>query len=305
VANGLPTNKVNDIIHDSRGFVWMGTAQGLARFDGHKFTVYNHSRADSNSMPYDDVQNCIELNNHELVFGCNGKMWMLNPMNGKQHPPSSFWKNKTEAWPRRMDNHLIVVKSLDKFYFTDNNLQVTDSFYMPVLKDFYNSFYLGDSRVLITDYQRMFCYSINSKKMEEWKFDVASFYPLGALYVKDADTINKKIYIGGYGSGVYTMSYNSSARDYLKGIKVPVSYISAVTDVSYKDETIVVPGIYGLTIQQAGKPEIVLENIDGKSASILPGVLRKVFAGSKGQYWITGENGVSHFRPEFKRDLYI
>ncbi len=96
-ANGLPTNKVNSTMQDSRGFVWIVTAQGLVRFDGNKFTVYNHSRADSNSMPFDDVSDFIELNNHELIFNCGGKIWMLNPMNGKQHPPLFFgiakWKH--------------------------------------------------------------------------------------------------------------------------------------------------------------------------------------------------------------------
>lgn len=295
VANGLPTNKVNDIIQDSRGFVWMGTAQGLVRFDGHKFTVYNHSRADSNSMPYDNVGNCIELNNHELIFNCGGKMWMLNPINGKQHPSLNFWNSKMEAWSKKISDHLIVIKSLDKFYFTDYNLRVIDSFHKPVLKGFLLPFYLGDNRVLFTDNHRMFCYSINTKKIVEWKLDKASFYPLASVYVKDVDTINKRIYIGGYFSGVYTMSYNISSPGYLKAVKAPVTYFTAVADISYKNEAIIIPSIDGLSIQQAGKPEMVLKNIPGKPASILPGPLNYVFAGSKGQYWVAGDNGVSHF----------
>ncbi|MEO7046399.1 MAG: two-component regulator propeller domain-containing protein, partial [Ferruginibacter sp.] len=293
VANGLPSNKVNDIIEDSRGFVWMGTAQGLVRFDGNKFIVYNHSRADSNSMPFDDVQNCIVLNNHELVFECNGKMWMLNPLNGKQHPPPSFWNSKTEARLKKINNHLIVVKSLDKFYFTDFDLRIIDSIDIPVLKGFFERFYLGDNRVLFSDNHRMLCYSLNSKKMEEWEFDKASF--VTDLYVKDADTINKRIFIGGYGSGVYTMSYDISAPDYLKGLKQPFPFISAVSDISYKKDAIIILSNYSLTIKQAGKSAILLQHIYGEPASLLPGVLNKVFAGSDGQYWIAGDNGVSHF----------
>lgn len=220
---------------------------------------------------------------------------MLNPMNGKQHPPPFFWKSKMEAWPRKISGHLIVVKCLDKFYFTDYNLQVIDSVYMPILKDFYKSFNLGDNRVLFTDNHRMLCYSINSKKMEEWKFDKASFYPLANIYIKDADTINKKIYISGYGAGVFIMSYDISAPDYLKGIKAPFTYFGAVADISYKKEAIIIPSIYGLSIQQAGKPEIVIENIPGEVASILPGPLNYSFAGSEGQYWLAGNNGISHF----------
>lgn len=35
--NGLSSNQVFDIVQDSLGFVWMGTASGLCRFDGYSF----------------------------------------------------------------------------------------------------------------------------------------------------------------------------------------------------------------------------------------------------------------------------
>ena len=91
VADGLPSNTVNHIMQDSRGFTWLSTAQGLARFDGHNFRTYNHSRADSNSMPSEGVWNCIELSNHELVFHSGKRLWMLNPYNNRQHPPPPCW----------------------------------------------------------------------------------------------------------------------------------------------------------------------------------------------------------------------
>ena len=38
--NGLSSNQVFDIVQDSLGFVWMGTASGLCRFDGYSFYNY-------------------------------------------------------------------------------------------------------------------------------------------------------------------------------------------------------------------------------------------------------------------------
>ena len=131
--------------------------------------------------------------------------------------------------------------------------------------------------------------------MEEWKFDKTSFYPLTEFFVKDADTINKRIYISGYYLGVYSMSYDISSPDYLKGRKQPIPFLSAVTDISYQKEAIIVASISALTIKQAEKTAMIFENIQGAPASILPGKLNRVFAGSEGQYWIAGDNGVSHF----------
>ncbi|MDF9827034.1 ligand-binding sensor domain-containing protein/signal transduction histidine kinase [Ereboglobus sp. PH5-10] len=38
--NGLPHNAVNKVLRDSRGFLWVATQLGLARFDGRQFVTY-------------------------------------------------------------------------------------------------------------------------------------------------------------------------------------------------------------------------------------------------------------------------
>lgn len=47
---GLSHNQVNCFLKDSRGFVWVGTADGLNRFDGYSFRVFKHNPADSTSI---------------------------------------------------------------------------------------------------------------------------------------------------------------------------------------------------------------------------------------------------------------
>src|SRR6266540_1389490 len=39
-TDGLPSNVVNRIVRDSRGFLWFCTREGLSRFDGYSFTNY-------------------------------------------------------------------------------------------------------------------------------------------------------------------------------------------------------------------------------------------------------------------------
>lgn len=38
--DGLVSNPVRCIFQDSRGFIWLGTWQGLSKYDGRKFTNY-------------------------------------------------------------------------------------------------------------------------------------------------------------------------------------------------------------------------------------------------------------------------
>lgn len=44
VNEGLPDNSVNDLVEDDYGFIWIGTWNGLARFDGKYVTTYRHPR---------------------------------------------------------------------------------------------------------------------------------------------------------------------------------------------------------------------------------------------------------------------
>ena len=50
VSNGLSNNSITDITQDQFGFLWIGTADGLNRYDGFSFRVYHPSPEDSASI---------------------------------------------------------------------------------------------------------------------------------------------------------------------------------------------------------------------------------------------------------------
>ena len=39
--NGLPQNSVKDIVKDASGFLWLSTENGIVRYDGINFQIYN------------------------------------------------------------------------------------------------------------------------------------------------------------------------------------------------------------------------------------------------------------------------
>ena len=55
-ADGLPHDRVKSIVRDSRGFLWFCTVEGLARFDGYRFTRYTVD----DGLPNQSVNDIIE-----------------------------------------------------------------------------------------------------------------------------------------------------------------------------------------------------------------------------------------------------
>ncbi len=67
--NGLSNNQVQFIYQDLRGFMWFGTSQGLSRFDGYRFRVFENDPSDSASLRGNLVRSIFQHSSGELYVG--------------------------------------------------------------------------------------------------------------------------------------------------------------------------------------------------------------------------------------------
>ncbi|MEP7144326.1 MAG: two-component regulator propeller domain-containing protein [Ferruginibacter sp.] len=58
--NGLSHNKVNCIMQDRRGFIWIGTDDGLNRYDGHNFTIFRHQPNNATTLSGNIITDLLE-----------------------------------------------------------------------------------------------------------------------------------------------------------------------------------------------------------------------------------------------------
>lgn len=85
--NGLSNNSVNCIAEDSRRFIWIGTNDGLNRFDSNNFTVYRNIPGDSTSLPSNDIS--------KLFLDSSGKLWI-----GTRHGGVCYFEPEKDAFKR-------------------------------------------------------------------------------------------------------------------------------------------------------------------------------------------------------------
>lgn len=55
IDNGLSNNSVRCMYQDKKGYIWMGTYDGLNRYDGVRFNVYRNKINDSTSLPHNFI----------------------------------------------------------------------------------------------------------------------------------------------------------------------------------------------------------------------------------------------------------
>ena len=65
-ADGLPQGTVYTTLQDSQGFIWLGTEDGLVRYDGHELVRYAYARDSLNALPGNFVYQIAEDAGHDL-----------------------------------------------------------------------------------------------------------------------------------------------------------------------------------------------------------------------------------------------
>ena len=81
--DGLPNPVVQSIAQDKSGYLWVGTKDGLARFDGSDFKVFRHLPGDAQSIPSNFVQSVHVDANDQIWLGIEGYgLYRFNRENG-------------------------------------------------------------------------------------------------------------------------------------------------------------------------------------------------------------------------------
>jgi len=81
IEQGLFRSSVNCIMQDSRGFIWFGTTDGLARYDGYSFKMISPDKQNSLPLPDNNITAIAEDKNGDIWIGtAEGYLCRYSPL---------------------------------------------------------------------------------------------------------------------------------------------------------------------------------------------------------------------------------
>ncbi len=70
--DGLTNNDITALLQDQQGFLWVGTRDGLNRYDGYTVVTYRHEAGNPNSLSHNEVRALFEDRDGMLWIATNG-----------------------------------------------------------------------------------------------------------------------------------------------------------------------------------------------------------------------------------------
>lgn len=144
-ADGLPHNHINRIKRDTRGYLWIGTDEGLARFDGYRFINYGTAQG----LPNLTVNDFLEARDGTYWVATDGGVCLFNPLGKAAQPAQPMFTvyrvseqgvaNHVNGLLEENDGSLWLATSGGLFHFRRANGQVrieaVDIGYPPGMRD--------------------------------------------------------------------------------------------------------------------------------------------------------------------------
>lgn len=100
-AEELSVTNISSIVQDTSGFIWIGTAAGLNRFDGVDFVTFEASQSDSSSITDNRV--------NDLLLDQKGRLWIATYQDLMRYN----YENASFEVISRLDNSGIAIDALD------------------------------------------------------------------------------------------------------------------------------------------------------------------------------------------------
>ena len=310
IKDGLSNSYVNCLLQDQKGFIWIGTDDGLNRFDGYDIKVYRNDLNNKNSISENIIWAICEDHSGYLWIGTKtGGLNRYNPKTDKFEKWNISTKDaaeinitfiyedsKMDIWIGTYKNGLFRLNrknnTIDHWQnYPGKEKILTDNFVTSIVEDQFSNIWVGTynglSKYIPNEIEFPFKEVIPELKIPVWYLSKSLFY-------------ENNIWIGTL-RGLKRLDLNSEKIvDVIMPDKQGLifgSSVSAVAEENYLDNKMLwistFDGLVRINLT-TGYEERFVEN-KNQDSDLLSNEIHEVMLDKSGVIWIATENGLNFY----------
>jgi signal transduction histidine kinase/ligand-binding sensor domain-containing protein len=300
-ANGLPEEHINNIIQDSRGFLWLGSREGLIRFDGSHFKTWYANPADSSKFSNNNIYVIAEYKPGHILFLSSDRLWDFNTRNNRFSRPADFRSKTNLTSPQKIGDNRWSATDTDSLYITNGELEIL---YTIPLRKYYPGivatalFPLRYPFALLyaAGSSNIFLFNESNKQLSQLNLNVLSLDSRAKYYLPVAfDSSSNRLYLSAYFNGIFSVDIDFGAEKFLNLQKKPLFTDGAARKfILLPDQRMIMGGDNGLYI--ADSSGIVLFNASAKSdRPMVTNTILHILQTKDNNFWLSTPNGIIRF----------
>lgn len=303
IENGVSSNNISTLFQDQKGYIWIGTENGLNRFDGNQFTLYQKNNPLYSNFHANSINTICETTDKELWLGTDNGVFIYNQVKDTFTPFVKQTNDKTSitSWithiiQDKAGNIWIATHKQGIFLFNTQTDKLTqfeipqnDNIVTRILNDEQNNIWLSGPYQLckLNKVNNTFeTYAIEEK--------TESIYSM-ALW----EDSSNHIWIGTWDKGLWKLDPRTKqVEKYLTGEKGKgILHIHSILE--YSPELLLIGSDDGLTIFNPVTHESFLyDNYGDSEKSLSDKFIYPILKDREGGVWIgTYYNGISYLPP--------
>jgi ligand-binding sensor domain-containing protein/serine phosphatase RsbU (regulator of sigma subunit) len=322
VKNGLPSNCINDIEQDHKGYIWLATQVGAVKFDGYNFLTYTIE----NGLPDNNIVDiCIDNKNRIWFATESGGIAYLeyNTIHSITSADGLVSNNTTEIFIDKSENIWCVTYDGISIFKPDNIINF-NSANSPIDNEVLSTYIAMDGTVWLTTINGVFYYKdsfqeFRNKNLEGLNvYDITEDYPNSYWFATEGNGVvhidptgkvsifNKssglktnlamslevidknQVLAGTYRGGLYLLSDKGIEKKWINNVEDKI-----IMDIVYDFKR---NSIWAQTLDKGIIliKDNLIQNLTVKN-NLIDDHAKKIFIDNSGNKWIGTINGISKY----------
>lgn len=292
--NGLPSNVTNSIVQDNDGFIWIGTDEGLCRYDGHTMLYFNKETSNQ-LLPSNRISSLlldgdyIWVGTWDKLCTIHTKTFEIKAINtGELDAYRALYKDSNgKIWIGTNDGLIVFNKEKNEYHFYNTeNSNISHNTIRSFCEDRYGNMWIGTFNGLnLFDGEQFINYDLKQSYKPEINNNLV-------IAIQKHRQIDNLLWVGtetglclfNTSNGQYE-NYNSEnsalSNEVIKSIHISDNQLWLGTD-------------YGLNIFNVNNQEIkTFYHNPQVNYSICNNVIWEIFKDSNNLLWFITSNGIS------------